>query len=101
MSLTRVVPAAVPSLFHSSPPCTPSSAAKNSVPFTSAMLPGDEPTVRVPLMSLTSAVPAAVPSDFHRSDAYEEPETVKNSGPLTFVSQKMLAQVPSELLNGL
>jgi len=28
MSLTRTVPAAVPSLFHSSAPCTPSSAEK-------------------------------------------------------------------------
>ena len=34
MSLTRTVPAAVPSLFHSSAPCVPSSAAKNSVPLT-------------------------------------------------------------------
>jgi parallel beta-helix repeat protein len=34
MSLTSTVPAAVPSLFHSSPPCVPSLAEKNSVPFT-------------------------------------------------------------------
>ena len=34
MSLTRTVPAAVPSLFHSSSPCVPSSAVKNSVPLT-------------------------------------------------------------------
>ena len=34
MSLTRTVPAAVPSLFHSSLPCVPSSAVKNSVPLT-------------------------------------------------------------------
>ena len=34
MSLTRTVPAAVPSLFHSSWPVVPSSAAKNSVPLT-------------------------------------------------------------------
>ena len=34
MSLTRTVPAAVPSLFHSSAPLTPSLAVKNSVPST-------------------------------------------------------------------
>ena len=34
MSLTRTVPAAVPSLFHSSVPLTPSWRAKNSVPLT-------------------------------------------------------------------
>ena len=34
MSLTSTVPASVPSLFHSSYPCTPSLAVKNSVPFT-------------------------------------------------------------------
>ena len=32
--LTRTVPAAVPSLFHSSTPSVPSLAAKNSVPLT-------------------------------------------------------------------
>ena len=42
MSLTRAVPAAVPSLFHSSAPCMPSSAVKNSVPFTSVRLLGSE-----------------------------------------------------------
>jgi hypothetical protein len=36
MSLTRAVPAAVPSLFHSSLPCVPSSAGKKSVPRTLA-----------------------------------------------------------------
>ena len=34
MSLTRTVPAAVPSLFHSSSPVVPSLAEKNSVPLT-------------------------------------------------------------------
>ena len=34
MSLTSTVPAAVPSLFHSSTPCVPSLAVKNSVPLT-------------------------------------------------------------------
>ncbi len=40
MSLTITVPASVPSLFHSSLPFVPSSALKNSVPFTSVRLPG-------------------------------------------------------------
>ena len=40
MSLTRTVPAAVPSLFHSSRPFVPSSAVKNSVPLTSVRLLG-------------------------------------------------------------
>ena len=43
MSLTRTVPAAVPSLFHSSSPFVPSSAVKNSVPFTFVRLLGLEP----------------------------------------------------------
>ena len=34
MSLTKTVPAAVPLLFQSSLPCTPSLASKNSVPLT-------------------------------------------------------------------
>jgi hypothetical protein len=36
MSLTRTVPALVPSDFHSSRPWVPSSAVKNNVPRTSA-----------------------------------------------------------------
>ena len=35
MSLTRTVPAGVPSVFHSSTPLVPSSAVKNTVPFAS------------------------------------------------------------------
>ena len=40
MSLTSTVPAAVPSLFHSSSPLVPSLAMKNSVPSTSVRLCG-------------------------------------------------------------
>src|SRR5207244_5837863 len=43
MSLTRTVPEEVPSLFHSSLPCVPSSAAKNTVPFTLVSALGEEP----------------------------------------------------------
>src|SRR3972149_11645541 len=45
MSLTRTVPASVPSLFHSSRPAEPSSAGKNSVPLTSSPSNGDDPPV--------------------------------------------------------
>ena len=65
MSLTSTVPAAVPSLFHSSLPCVPSSAVKKSVPSTAVRTRGTMPPVG--LMSLTSTVPAAVPSLFHNS----------------------------------
>ena len=41
MSLTRTVPAAVPSLFHSSAPFVPSLAVKNSVPLTFVRLLGE------------------------------------------------------------
>ena len=42
MSFTRVVPASVPSLRHSSTPATPSSAANNSLPFTLVSAAGDD-----------------------------------------------------------
>ena len=43
MSLTRTVPAAVPSLFHSSMPVVGSKAMKKSVPFTLVRTDGEEP----------------------------------------------------------
>ena len=58
MSSTSTVPAAVPSLFHSSTPVVPSLAVKKSVPFTFVETAGSEP-VAPGLMSLTSTVPAA------------------------------------------
>src|SRR6516165_9555973 len=66
MSLTSVVPAAVPSLFHNSAPCDLSKAVKKSVPFISIKLEGYEPA-GPGLMSLTSTVPAAVPLEAHSS----------------------------------
>jgi hypothetical protein len=57
MSLTITVPAAVPSLFQSSLPPTPSEAGMNKVPATSVM-------VRRMLKECTWTVPAAVPSVF-------------------------------------
>src|SRR5262245_14462892 len=60
MSLTRAVPAAVPSLFHSSKPWSPSSARKKSVPFALTRLIGLEGSAPG-WMSATSAAdgPAA------------------------------------------
>ena len=81
MSLTRVVPAAVPSLFHSSVPWLPSSAAKNSVPFTFVRLLGEDEALPA-LMSLTRTVPAAVPSLFHSSVPCVPSLAAKNSVPL-------------------
>ncbi len=66
MSLTRTVPAAVPSLFHNSLPFTPSSEVKYKVLPTTVRLPGEE--LEEPgRMSLTRTVPSAVPSLFHNS----------------------------------
>ena len=66
MSLTSVVPLAVPSLFHSSYPSVPSWALKYSVPFTFTGLAGYEP-VEPLRMSLTSVVPPVLPSLLHSS----------------------------------
>ena len=66
MSVTRMVPASVPSLFQSSWPFVPSLAEKYRVPPTAVRLPGEE--LAAPgLMSLTMTVPATVPSLFHSS----------------------------------
>src|SRR5215217_2050508 len=81
MSLTSVVPFSVPSLFHSSTPCLPSSAAKNTcLPMTVTVsgwlqplgMPQSPCLQRAPggksgLMSLMSVVPFVVPSVFHSS----------------------------------
>ena len=66
MSLTRLVVAAVPSLFQSSYPLLPSSAAKNSLPATLVRWLGSE-LPEPGLMSLTLLVVAAVPLLFHSS----------------------------------
>src|SRR5690349_9406259 len=94
MSLTRAVPFAVPSLFHSSLPWAPSSAAKNSVPPTAVRSVGaelfgwDGPPGKEELpgqMSLTITVPLAVPSLFHSSRPWAPSSAVKNRVPLTAV----------------
>ena len=78
MSVTSLVPAAVPSLFHSSPPWMPSLAARNSLPWNGVRLPGDEP-LAPSRMSLTSLVPADVPSVFHSSRPWTPSSAMKNS----------------------
>jgi len=66
MSLTRTVPASVPSDFHSSAPLAAVVALKYSLPLKAVSSFGSE--VPVPaLMSFTRTVPAAVPSVFHSS----------------------------------
>ncbi len=66
MSSTSTVPAAVPSVFHSSVPVTVKAEKKTVSPTTVSSAGTDEP--RPGLMSLTSTVPAAVPSLFHSSE---------------------------------
>src|SRR5262249_7628372 len=85
MSLPRSVPAAVPSLFHSSTPFTPSAAEKNRAPLTFVRLPGFE--LALPgMMSLPITVPAVVPLLFHSSEPCVPSLAAKNRVPLTFVS---------------
>src|SRR5215212_7372337 len=79
MSLTRVVPLLVPSLFHSSTPCLPSLAFKQRVlpttnSFSTSALRLTAPVVSLVfelpwwvLMSLTRVVPLLIPSLFHSS----------------------------------
>src|SRR4029079_16263364 len=84
MSLTIVVPAAVPLLLHSSAPFVPSLAVKNRVPLTFTRLPGEE--LALPgLMFITGTVPPEVPSLFHSSIPVVPSLAVKNSMPFTFV----------------
>src|SRR5258705_9861732 len=75
MSFTCTVPPAVPSLFHSSRPLTPSSAEKNQAPLKKTNSegkrvppsPGKELAPGFALMSFTSTGPPAVPSVIHSS----------------------------------
>src|SRR5205809_7763581 len=61
MSLTRTVPASVPSLFHNSRPVSGREAVKNKVLLTRTRPLGyDDPAPG--LMSLRSTVPASVPA---------------------------------------
>src|SRR5262245_26071 len=84
MSLTRTVPAVVPSLFHNSEPLVPLLAEKNSVVPMTVRLKGLEPPAPG-RMSLTRTVPAAVPSLFQSSVPFTLLLAVKNSVPFRLV----------------
>src|SRR5262245_44135024 len=86
MSLTRMVPAAVPSLFHSSRSSTLciAFAAKNSMPLTLVRPHGYWLGVPPPT-ALTRVVPLAVPSLFQSSPPWGESILTKNKTPLTLV----------------
>ena len=84
MSFTSAVPAAVPSLCHSSGPWVPSSALKKRSPLT--LVSSDRYELLGPgLMSFTSAVPAAVPSLCHSSYPVLRSKAMKKRAPLTLV----------------
>ena len=81
MSLTRVVPAVVPSLFHSSVPVSLPPALKYKLPF---MLNSADALL---FSCFTMVVPAVVPSLFHKF-CPPKPRALsarKNSVPLTLV----------------
>ena len=83
MSLTITVPAAVPSLFHSSSPFTPSLAQEEQRAVDVgqfARIAVGRPGTDV----LDQRVPAAVPSLFHSSKPLVPSLALKNSVPLTF-----------------
>jgi hypothetical protein len=78
MSLTRIVPAAVPSLFHSSTQPARSNALKNRVPFTLT-----SSSMKIPAKGIGN-VPASVPS-LRQRPSNEPLRAVKNSVPLATV----------------
>ena len=67
MSFTSTVPAAVPSLFHSSVPLAPSLAREEQRAVDVGQVVGIASRTLPAWMSLTRTVPAAVPSLFHSS----------------------------------
>ncbi len=76
MSRTRTVPAAVPSVFQSAGPCTPSSARKKRAPPTTVSSLGSEEQMPGQ-MSRTMTVPASVPSERQSSVPWTPSEVVK------------------------
>ena len=89
MSMTITVPAPVPSLFHSSSPCAPSSAVKKRVLPTARRFEGSEESTPG-RMSATCTVPARVPLLLQSSVpvivlVLEPSCAVKKSVPLTLV----------------
>src|SRR5262249_53722303 len=88
MSATSTVPSAVPSLLHTSGPCSPSSATKQTVLPTliSRALTGLSEPPLPGLMSLTRAVLVAVPSLVHSSGPWTPSSATKKS--LLFTTTK-------------
>src|SRR5262249_13232037 len=82
MSLTTKVPAAVPSLRHSSVPRSAVVARDNRAPLTLTGSRKQRPALPA-ATSLTRAVPAAVPSVFHSSAPVTPSSAWKNRVPLT------------------
>ena len=79
-SFSRTVPVLVPSLFHSSCPCTPSFAVKTTESPRLAKSAGYDPAVAF-VMFLTRTVPASVPSLFHSSVPWTPSSAATNSWP--------------------
>ena len=77
ISDTIAVPPGVPSVFQSSEPLTPSSAAKNRVPFNPVKERGNEPSAPA-RMSATSTVPGPDPSLFQSSSPLTPSSATKN-----------------------
>src|SRR3712207_7915214 len=84
MSLTRSVPALVPSDFHSSLPWPPPLAAKYNRPAHRVRRYGSLPDLPF-LTSLTWTVPTVLPSDVHSSRPRAPSSALKNKRPLTAV----------------
>src|SRR5262245_52785687 len=83
MSLTRKVPASVPSLCHSSNPALDEATKKILSPSATAP-PGEESDVKIlGLTSLIKAVPPAVPSVLHGSPRCSASLATKKTTPLT------------------
>ena len=94
ISFTNVVPVAVPSVFQSSMPFTPSYATKKIVPFTLVISIGLLPFLPGKI-SLIILVPAFVPSLFHNSWPVVGVSAEKYSIPFTSV---FLSALPSKVL---
>src|SRR5271165_2749234 len=96
MSLTSRVPAALPSLFHSCRPWTPSSAEKKSVPSTTPSAAGYE--LKGPgKMSLTIIVPAAVPSLVHGAELWTSDGTAAGTMMVKDILPGPLSSYPAAL----
>src|SRR4051794_38701618 len=85
-SLSRTVPAAVPSVFHSSVPVAGVDAGNHSSPPTEAQMPGAEP-MAPGARSVIIAVPAVVPSLRYSSYPVSGVQLVKYNAPAWAVSE--------------